>query len=92
MLKAITTLILLFGLTSEMFAEPISISSVLKSQNQQFLHPDEAFLVQTGFVKKNQLEISFQIAEGYYLYKSRSFWHLKIRGLKRYTRAYQLVR
>jgi len=73
MLKAITTLILLFGLTSEMLAEPISISSVLESQKQQFLHPDEAFLVQTGFVKKNQLEISFQIAEGYYLYKSKIF-------------------
>ena len=73
MLKAITTLILLFGLTSEMLAEPISISSVLKSQNQQFLHPDEAFIAQTVFVKKNQLEISFQIAEGYYLYKSKIF-------------------
>ena len=73
MLKAITTLILLFGLTSEMLAEPISISSVLKSQNQQFLHPDDAFIVQTVFVKKNQLEISFQIAEGYYLYKSKIF-------------------
>ena len=73
MLKAITTLILLFGLTSEMLGEPISISSVLQSQKQQFLHPDEAFLVQSGFVKKNQIEISFQIAEGYYLYKSKIF-------------------
>ena len=83
MLKAITTLILLFGLTSEMLAEPISISSVLKSQNQQFLHPDEAFIVQTVFVKKNQLEISFQIAEGYYLYKSKIFLASENKGSKK---------
>lgn len=83
MLKAITTLILLFGLTSEMLAEPISISSVLKSQNQQFLHPDEAFIVQTVFVKKNQLEISFQIAEGYYLYKSKIFLTFENKGSKK---------
>ena len=83
MLKAITTLILLFGLTSEMLAEPISISSVLKSQNQQFLHPDEAFIVQTVFVKKNQLEISFQIAEGYYLYKSKIFLGSENKGSKK---------
>ena len=83
MLKAITTLLLLFGLTSEMLAEPISISSVLKSQNQQFLHPDEAFIVQTVFVKKNQLEISFQIAEGYYLYKSKIFLASENKGSKK---------
>ena len=83
MLKAITTLILLFGLTSEMLAEPISISSVLKSQNQQFLHPDEAFIVQTVFVKKNQLQISFQIAEGYYLYKSKIFLASENKGSKK---------
>ena len=83
MLKAITTLILLFGLTSEMLAEPISISSVLKSQNQQFLHPDDAFIVQTVFVKKNQLEISFQIAEGYYLYKSKIFLASENKGSKK---------
>ena len=83
MLKAITTSILLFGLTSEMLAEPISISSVLKSQNQQFLHPDEAFIVQTVFVKKNQLEISFQIAEGYYLYKSKIFLTFENKGSKK---------
>ena len=83
MLKAITTLILLFGLTSEMLAEPISISSILKSQNQQFLHPDEAFIVQTVFVKKNQLEISFQIAEGYYLYKSKIFLTFENKGSKK---------
>ena len=83
MLKAITTLILLFGLTSEMLAEPISISSILKSQNQQFLHPDEAFIVQTVFVKKNQLEISFQIAEGYYLYKSKIFLASENKGSKK---------
>ena len=83
MLKAITTLLLLFGLTSEMLAEPISISSVLQSQNQQFLHPDEAFIVQTVFVKKNQLEISFQIAEGYYLYKSKIFLTSENKGSKK---------
>ena len=83
MLKAITTLLLLFGLTSEMLAEPISISSVLKSQNQQFLHPDEAFIVQTVVVKKNQLEISFQIAEGYYLYKSKIFLTSENKGSKK---------
>ena len=73
MLKAITTLILLFGLISEMFAEPISISSVFESQNQQFLHPDDAFKVHPVFLNKTQLEINFQIVEGYYLYKSKIF-------------------
>lgn len=72
-LKAIATLILLFGLSSEMYADPISISSVFESQDQQFLHPDDAFKVQPAFLKKDQLEIRFQIVEGYYLYKSKIF-------------------
>ena len=45
-------------------------SSLSTATEPQLLPPDEAFKV-TAAINKNQVELSFQIAEGYYLYQHR---------------------
>lgn len=70
-------LMLLLGLPIAHAAEQTSnagkgLSSLLKSSGQnEFLHPDEAFKVSVRNVRADAVEISWDIAPDYYLYRKR---------------------
>ena len=47
------------------------VAELFKSANDEFLPPDEAFKVSALATGPNTVEVTWQIAEGYYLYKKR---------------------
>ncbi len=47
------------------------VAELFKSANDEFLSPDEAFKVSAQPTGPNAVEVTWQIAEGYYLYKKR---------------------
>ncbi|MDX1498031.1 MAG: protein-disulfide reductase DsbD, partial [Salinisphaeraceae bacterium] len=53
------------------FLHNAAYAGLLDADDNPFLPVDEAFIIQPGEVDKNELKLSWQIADGYYLYRHR---------------------
>ncbi len=77
-LSTVLLIVLQFGIVQNSVAESSSGFGVFTdSDEEKFLHPDEAFKLSMTATSSNTLEARFTVTPGYYLYKDRIQFEIK---------------